>query len=687
MANNTSQLQLTSLDFDTIKNNLITYLQSQSQFADYNFQGSAFNVLLDILSYNTFYNAFYMNMIANEMFLDTAVLRSSVVSQAKVLGYTSRSAVASQAILNLTVTKSPSDPTTILNVPRFSQFATKSSDGTAYTFYTTDDSEYVSNTGSTFTFSSLIVKEGLPTTKSFVYSAAANPSQYFDLVDQNIDLSTLQVRIQTSTSNPSYNVFTLAENATEVTKDSNVYYVEEGQNANYLIYFGDGVLSKSLVDRNIVTVSYLVTNADSANNLKTFRLQSNILNGSVSSVTVNSPSFGGSPIESVSSIKFSAPKTFISQNRIVTKNDYITQINKKYPYFDSVTVWGGEEQNPPQYGKVFISAKPKNGFVVTLEQQNYLINDILKPLSVLTVTADFIQADYDYLNFRINVNYNPKLTSLSQQQLVSAISSTVTNFTTNNLNAFNGSFQYSKFLAAIDDTDPSIQSSTATIYIEKRFSPSLTQSQSYVINFGTPLKRGISNDRLYSTPHFLQADTSGTVQQCYIEETPFDFGILSSVQVINPGSGYTIAPTITIEGDGLGANAYPVIVNGKINSVVVDKTGNNYTTAIISLSGGGGGVNGDLLPVLSGQTGMLRTYYFDSNNVKQILNPDAGTIDYVSGIAYLNNFNPISVTGYQEVLTLHAQPQDYNFTSSKQIIITYDPTDAAAFNISLNPIS
>jgi hypothetical protein len=626
-------------------------------------------------------------MIANEMFLDTAILRSSVVSQAKVLGYTSRSAVASQAILNLTVTKGPVDDTTILNIPRFTQFASKSSDGTSYTFYTVDDSEYVANTGSTFTFNSLVVKEGLPTTKSFVYSAASNPSQYFDLVDQNIDLSTLQVRVQTSSSNPSYNVFTLAENATEVNTNSSVYYVEEGQNANFLIYFGDGVLSKSLIDKNIVTVSYLVTNADSANGLQTFRLQSNILFGSVSSVTVDSSSFGGTPIESVESIKFSAPKTFISQHRIVTKNDYITQINKKYPYFDSVTVWGGEEQNPPQYGKVFISAKPKNGFVVTTEQQNYLINDILKPLSVLTVTADFVDADYDYINFNIGVNYNPKLTSLSQQQLISAIYSTVSNFTTNNLNTFNGSFQFSKFLAAIDDTDPSIQSSTSTIYIEKRFSPSLDRSASYVINFGTPLHRGISNDRLYSTPHFVQADSGGNLQQCYIEETPFDFGILSSVQVTNPGLGYVTAPTITIEGDGLGANAYPVIVNGKINSVVVDKAGNNYTTAIIALSGGGGGVNGELLPILSGQTGTLRTYYFDSNNVKQILNPNAGTIDYVNGIAYLNNFAPISVAGFQEVLMLHAQPQNYNFTSSKQIIITYDPNDVGALNITLNPIT
>ena len=428
MANNTSQIQLTALDFDSIKNNLISYLQSQSQFSDYNFQGSAFNVLLDILSYNTAYNAFYMNMIANEMFLDTAVLRSSVVSQAKSLGYTSRSAIAAQAIVDLTVNKQVTDPTTSLYVPRFTPFVSASLSGASYTFFTVDDSEIVANNGTSFTFNSLILKEGIPSTKSFVYSSALNPSQYFDLVDPNIDMSTLQVSVQASSTNPSRAVFIPALDATSVTAESNVYFTEEGPNANYLIYFGDGVLSSNLTDGNIVTVSYLVTNADAANDLQSFALQAALLNNSTSSVVVDTPSFGGAPIESIQSIKNTAPKSFIAQNRIVTKNDYITQINKKYPYFDSVTVWGGEEQNPPVYGQVFISAKPKNGYVTTTAQVNHLINDIIRPFSVLTVTPNFVNPDYDYLNFNISVNYDPTQTTLSQQNLSSSIVTTTFNF-------------------------------------------------------------------------------------------------------------------------------------------------------------------------------------------------------------------------------------------------------------------
>ena len=685
MANNTSQLQLTSLDFDTIKQNLITYLQSQSQFSDYNFQGSAFNVLLDILSYNTFYNAFYMNMIANEMFLDTAVLRPSVVSQAKSLGYTSRSSIAAQAILDVTVTKSPTDSTTTLYIPRFTPFIASSLDGASYTFYTVDDTEYVANNNLNFTFNDVVVKEGIPVIKSFTYSSATNPSQYFDLVDQNIDMSTLQVVVQSSSTNPSYSVFTLAEDATSITANSNVFFAEEGPNANYLIYFGDGVLSANLVDQNIVTVSYLVTNADAANYLQVFASQSTLLSGSVTSVTTVTPSFGGQPIESVQSIKYNAPKSFIAQNRIVTKNDYITIINKNYPYFDSVTVWGGEEETPPVYGQVFISAKPKNGYVTTTSQVDYLINDIIRPFSVLTVTPNFVNPDYDYLNFNLTVNYDPSQTTQSQQNLVSSIISTVYNYANTNLNTFNSSFQYSKFLAAIDGTNQAIQSSTGTIYIEKRFTPSITESETYKIKFGTPLHHGISNDRLYSTG-FIQLDSSGNQQECYIEETPFDFGSIESVTINSPGYSYATAPTITIEGDGLGANAYAIIVNGQINSVVVDAAGNNYTTAAIALSGGKG-TGASLTPNLTGGTGVLRTYYFDTNNVKHILNPTAGTIDYNNGIVTLNNFYPLSVVGTNGVLSIFAQPNNYNFSSKNQIILTLDETSSTSVIVTLNASS
>jgi hypothetical protein len=694
MATN-SQLQITSLDFDTIKQNFITFLQSQSQFQDYNFQGSAINILLDVLSYNTFYNAFYMNMVASEMFLDSAILRQNIVSHAKLLGYTPTSATASQAFLNVVVQKAISDSTLSLNLPRFTQFATQTANGSSYSFYTVDDTGYVANNGTSFTFNDVQVKQGTPVVKSFIYTASSNPTQSFSLVDQGIDISTLQVVVQTSTSNPSYNVFTLAQDATQVTANSNVYFINEDANQSYVIYFGDGIIGTSLQDQNIIKVSYLITDADAANGLQNFSLQTALpLSITSSTVTTTVPSAGGSPIEDANSIKFAAPLSFVAQNRIVTKNDYISQINKRYPYFDAVTVWGGEELVPPIYGKVFVSAKPKNGFVVTAAEQNYLINDIIRPISVLTVTPVFVQPDYNFLNFTINVNYDTTKTVLTSTQLQSAVGSSVNTFVANYLNKFNASFAFSKFLATIDATDPSIQSSSVSLYIEKQITPTLNKLETYTINYGTPLHRGITNDRVYTSPYFISQDSHGNDRQCYIEETPYSFSGIDGYIITNPGSGYTSAPSIAIDGDGVGANAYAVIVNGQVASVVIDKSGENYTTAaFVDPNSGsetlttGGGTGAQITPVLGQLYGTLRTYYFDSNHVKQIINPNAGTIDYNNGIVTLQNFYATSIGNDIGILSVFAEPVSDNFSSNNNIIITYDPTNPKALTINLTKVS
>jgi hypothetical protein len=684
-----SKLQLTDLDFDNIKSNLKDYLKGQSEFQDFDFEGSALNVLLDLLSYNTFYNSFYMNMVANEMFLDTAVLRSSVVSHAKLLGYTPRSAIASLAYLNVSIKRAEGDTTSIINIPALTQFAAKGKDTSAYSFYTVDDSEYVSaNAAGYFSFTSLMVKEGLPVTKTFTYDLSTNPEQYFDLTDENIDTSTLKVIVQTSATNPSYNVFSLAEDATTVSTNSNVYYLEESSGGSYRIYFGDDVLGRKLDDRNLVAVSYLTTNKENGNGCRSFSLQTQILAGSVATVSVVDAgmSSGGSGQEDIQNVKFTAPKSFIAQNRAVTKNDYISLIDKKYPYFDSVTVWGGDEETPPVYGKIYISAKPKDGFTVTKSQQQHLIKDIIKPISVLTVTPEYIDADYNYMNFKINCTYNPKQTYKSAAQLQTLIRSAVSDFANTNLNVFDGEFQYSKFLRALDLVDQSIQSSSATIYLQKRFLPDLTKSQSYIIKYQTPLNRGTLNDRLYSSPYFVMSDVNGIPQKCYLEEVPFSFGGIDQIKIDNSGSGYTSTPTLTISGDGKGANAYAVIINGAIQSVVVDNIGAEYTTAAVSVTGGGGR-GGALSAVLEGSKGTLRTYYFDSNESKKILNDKAGTVYYSNGTVTLESFDPVEVGGDFQVLSIYAQPETYALSSKKNIILTQDNADQASIIVNAIPIT
>ena len=681
-----SKLTLTNLDFDALKNDLKTFMKSQSQFADYDFEGAGINVILDILAYNTHYNAFYLNMVANEMFLDTAVVRSTVVSHAKTLGYTPRSATAALATVNVNITRSNTDPTSVLILPRFTQFASDNLDGTSYLFVTLDD-VVAAVSGNTFSYSNIEIKEGAPTVKSFVVDSSTNPKQIFDLVDANIDTSTIDVIVQKSATNIQQTRFTLATDSTTVTATSNVFFLQEGTNGNYQIYFGDGVIGSSLVDGNIMIVSYITTSGDAANYLQNFKLITSPLSGSTSNTTTVANSAGGSPPESIDSIKFAAPKAYIAQNRAVTKNDYIALINKNYPYFDAVTIWGGEEETPPVYGKVFLSAKPKNGFVITEAQKEYVITNIIKPISILTVTPEFVDVDYNYVVLNLEVEYDSKQTTKSAGQVQTQITAAVNNYANLNLNTFNSEFRLSRLLRAIDDSDSSILSSTASINLEKQFTPTLGSSKNYTLKFGVPLHRGTINERLYSTPSFTLFDTAtGVNRSSYIEETPDSFSGLDEINIITAGSGYITSPTLTIIGDGTGANAYATIVNGRVASIVIDNKGSNYTTATVTASGGNG-AGATFKALLQGKTGVLRTYYYDNNNNKIVLNSAAGTIDYVDGIVNLTNFAPITIDNVEGILKILIQPDSSSFSSNKGNIVTIDPNDSNAIKIILTDIN
>jgi hypothetical protein len=680
---NTSKLQLASLDFDSIKTNLIAFLQGQSQFADYDFTGSAFNVLIDMLAYNTHYNAIYLNLVANEMFLDTAVLRSTVVSHAKALGYTPRSAVSSLATVNVAITRGASDNTSILTLPRFSQFSSDSLNGVSYNFVTLDD-DTVGIQGNTFNFNDVQIVEGSPVVKTFIADSATNPKQSFNIVDANVDTAAFQVIVQTSQTNTSKKIFTLATDLTLIDSNSAVYFLEEGADASYNIYFGDGVLGQALSDGNILVVSYVTNNADAPNGLAGFALQSQLLAGATSNVVVVNAAAGGAPIEDVASIKFAAPKAYIAQNRAITVNDYVALINKNYPYFDAVTVWGGETEVPPVYGKVFISAKPKNGFGITEQQKQIIIQDVIAPISILTVTPQFVDPDFNYLNLSFDVDYDSTQTALTPIQLVNTITSAVELYAGLNLNTFNSEFRLSRLLRAVDDSENSVLSSTCAVYIQKKIIPALTASQTYVVNTGTQLHQGTgTSNRLYSSPSFTINDVGGTARQAFVEETPNSFSGLDNVQIVIPGEGYTSAPALTVTGDGVGANAFCTIVNGVIRSVIIDDVGSEYTTASVTATGGGG-LGAEFSAILQGAKGILRTYYYDQNNNKTIINDNAGSIDYVNGIITLNDFNPTAINDEFGVLNIYVQPQNLIFGSSRNIILTLDPTDPNAVKVQLN---
>lgn len=686
MANVDAKLKVAELDFDRIKSNLKDYLKAQSEFSDYNFEGSGMSVLLDILAYNTHYMGYYLNMVSNEMFIDTALTRGSVVSHAKLLGYTPRSRVAARAGINLTITPVAGDANSSIIIPRFTRFVSETKDGVNYIF-TNPSARVVTKNVATglFVTQNLEIKEGQPVSFTFVYDSQTNPKQIFELPDVGIDTSTLQVVIQNSTQNANQETYILAQDATAVDSNALVYYLEENKNGRYQIYFGDGIIGKKISEGNIVIVSYIVTSGENANNLKDFKLLDNILTGSTTVLSLVAESSSGATAETIDQIRFTAPKAFIAQNRAVTKNDYIALINREYPYFEAVNVWGGEENSPPVYGKIFFTAKPLGGYEITETEIEFVKNTVLKPFSVLTVTPEYTAADYNYLNLSIDVNYNPTKTNKTNDEIRSSILSSVRNFANTNLDTFNNSFRVSRLSRAIDDADNSITNNNIKVVLEKRFSVDTTRSADYILNFDTPLKQGTTTERIISTPSFGYLDNNGIERNCFIEEFLQSFTGIEEIEVKVGGSGYTTTPSVIIEGDGVGAQATASIVNGSVRSIKIIQPGSGYTSATARIVGGGG--SGATLRVnLQGRTGKLRIYYFDTNNIKKTITNNAGTVNYLNGTITLQNFSPTSVSDPFETLVIKAIPISSVFNSEKNRILTLDQSDPTSISLTINAV-
>lgn len=685
MTTTTSPLRIAELDFDTIKINLKDYLKSQSEFSDYNFDGSGLSILLDVLAYNTHYLSYYLNMVVNESFIDSAQLRSSVVSHSKLLGYTPRSRVASQAIINVSFQEVSSGSNSAMTLPKFTKYTSLPKDGKSYTFVTTEQKVVSKNSAGYFNFTNLAIKEGEPLSYVFSYDSSTNSKQVFVLPDVGIDTSTLTVQVQKSPTNFSLATYELAQDSTSVSTTDLVYYLEENREGRYQISFGNGILGASLENGNIVIVTYIVTSGDAANGIKTFRLSDNPMPGANVTISVSTESSSGREEETLDEIRYSAPKSFIAQNRAVTENDYISLINQKYPYFDSVTVWGGEENVPPVYGKIFFSAKPRGNYEVTQTEIQYIKDKVLRPVSVLTVTPEYVSPDYNYMNFIIDVVYDPRKTTKTSGAIVTSCREAVIDFANTNLNTFNNNFKMSKLIRAIDDADPSIENNSITVWIEKRFRPIPNVAKTYKLDFHVPLKKGTALDRIYSEPSFRYIDEYNVERTSYMEEVPQSFTGIDEIEIVATGDNYTEIPTVTIEGDGTGARATAVIVNGKIKAVEVNSPGSGYSTAIATVYGGSGS-GARLKCILQGKKGALRVFYYDQNNLKRVINTNIGTIYYDEGYLEINNFNPVSVADPFGTMTFKAQPNTNVFATTRNAILTLDTTDPSSIDIRVNTV-
>lgn len=691
-ANLENKLIVSNPDFNAIRNNLKDFMRSQSTFSDYDFEGSGLSNLIDLLAYNTHYMSFYANMIANEAFLDTASLRDAVVSHAKMLGYTPTSVTSSRANISLTFTQANNAPVanlTSLTIPRFTRFSGISIDGVNYIF-TTLQEKTVTKSNSAFTFANLEITEGRPVNFVYTYDETNNPQQQFLIPDADIDTSTLEVIVQNSAVDLTQTTFTLATDATEVTGNSAVYYLNEVNGGQYQIYFGDNILGRALSDSNLVILSYLRSKGADANKTNQFTLLDSVGTLTSGTIVVNDPAQGGASAESIERIKFTAPKAFATRNRAVTKTDYISLIQRDYPSLEAVNVWGGEENDPPVYGKVFVSAKPAAGFALTTTEKQYILDNVISPLSVVTVTPEFVDPDYNYLNLAITVTYDPTSTTKTPGQIAGSVKTAVYNFANTNLDNFNSYFKISRLTRDIDNIETAILSNEVDVTIEKRFEPTLSPTaKNYTINFYTPLKKSTSTNRIRSSPAFTAYDKDEVVREVFFEEVPESTTGLASVLIKAGGSGFTTAPTLRVTGDGYGANATAIITNGKITSVVVDNAGAEYTTAVIkAYDVDNNEITSVILEaVIQNTIGKLRSYYFDDNDIKTVLQEDAATVNYTAGTITLQNFAPLDIKNSLKILKFYAVPENNLFSSTRSSIITIDQDDASAITVNVVPVT
>lgn len=688
MAANTTT-QLVNLDFDSLKSNFITFLKGQNTFQDYNFEGSALNQLIDVLTYNTQYNAYYLNMVANEMFLDSATQRSSVVSQAKLLNYTPISAIAPTATVNVTFTHVSANS---LTLPAYQTFSSSAINGVNYTFVN-PDSYTVNVTNNTAVFPNVQIKQGVYATYRFNVSSATNPNYIFEIPDNAIDTTSLQVIVQTSSSNSSYTIYNQAMPSDYLTLNSSsqVYFLQEALNGNYQIYFGDGILGQQLTDGNIVIVNYVSTEGTAAAGANSFVLLNNVSGYSPSSVTSIAAASAGSNKESIDSIKFQAPKAFAAQGRAVSKNDYITAIqqNNQGFSFDAVNVWGGEENNPPVFGQVFVCLKPTGAYNLTVAQKNEIITNIIQPISVLTVTPTIVDPDYTYIKLGVNVLYDPNKTILTSSQLQTGVTSAIQAFAKATLNTFNSTFNAYDLLSTVQNYDQSIVTSEYTLQLQKKFFPNLTTPTSYTLSYNVPLQRGTFGSGITSSPALQYIDSSNTsniIDGVYLEEIPTQTFGVDTISVVNPGFNYTTAPIVNINGDGTGATAVAVLSGGTIQSIIVTNSGNNYTSAVATITPAEGDTTGQGASVnvnLQGRYGTLRSYYFNPKNAKTILNSNVGTIDYTNGVITLTGFNPYNVDNPLGQFAVTVTPKTSIISSTFSGIITVDEFDPNAIAVSV----
>ena len=523
-----TKLDISQLDFDGIKDNLKTFLSQQDEFTDYDFEGAGMNVLLDTLAYNTHYLAYNANMLANEMYLDSADQRTSVVSLAKQVGYTPRSASASQATIDVVVNDGSGSSITMSRGTKF----TTTVDGTNYSFVNNADIS-VSPSDGVYKFSNLVIYEG--TYLNYKYTAnTTDTEQRFVIPNDNVDTTTLTVKVQESSTDSTTNTYTLASGITNLDSTSKVYFLQEIENGRFEVYFGDGVLGQSVADGNIVILDYITCNRDEPNGATSFTLSGTV--GGFANVTITTVgnAAGGNDPETIKSIKYNAPRDYSAQDRAVTADDYKVLVKSLYANAQSVQVYGGEDAAVPDYGKVYISIKAKSGSNLTEVTKVSLVRS-LKSFAVASVTPVIIDPETTFITLTTTFKYDSSLTTKDISTLQTNVSDAISLYNTDTLENFTGMFRYSAVGQVIDGADTSILSNITKIKMYKYITPTLNSGLKYTLSFnnafynphsghnasagGIVSSTGFKISGDDTNEHFLDDDGAGNVRTYYLSGT------------------------------------------------------------------------------------------------------------------------------------------------------------------------
>lgn len=521
---------ITELDFDQLKAGIIDYIKANPTFSDYNFEGSALNALIDVLAFNTHTNAYYANMQHNEGFLDTAQKRSSVVSRAKELGYTPRSCVCSQAYVNINVGGIPVN--TSVSIPRGTVFNSKNDNGIFQ--FIVADTVSANVIGTSRLFNSVKLINGKQVKNMFTVDALTNIRSIFSIPNKNIDTSTLKVFVRASAGAAEKTEYFLSANSYELTPTSNVYFLQESYDGYYQIYFGNDVMGKQPAVGNVVDVDYIVTDDFSdADGCRTFTFSGTIGTSNSVVVTTTQLSFGGSDKELIDSIKYNARKSNSARERSVTVDDYALMLKKQFNFIKSVSVWGGEDNVPPVYGKVFVSIQPLGGFAVSTAVKRDIIEPTIRKSSLLTILPEFVDPTYTNLEFIIKIKFNSTKTTSTQIDIETTIKEVVKDYI-DSISTFNVDYLESTLQNKISAIDGGIVS----VSVGKRVGFKMTPIIGVTSSHNRTINNAIENGSIKSTKFIAYYDKPRTV---VIKEIPDSY-----VKVLNANGSTNMVESLGI---------------------------------------------------------------------------------------------------------------------------------------------